>query len=101
MTGELRALGICMHRANGQGSCVAHPSAFTANWSLKLGPPLQSSWAVQDSALANLYTSVLVNLSSFCSLLGGVYFSVALHGSIWDSCADILRQSHCVLPIAP
>ena len=29
MTSELRALGICMHRENGQGSCVAHPSAFT------------------------------------------------------------------------
>ena len=77
MTGELRALGICMHRANGQGSCVAHPSAFTANWSLKLGPPLQSSWAVQDSALANLYTSVLVNCLPFVRSWGGLLLSCA------------------------
>ena len=39
MAQELRALGICMHRAHGQGTCIAHPSSFTDQWELKLGPP--------------------------------------------------------------
>ena len=28
MTPDLRALGVCMHRAKGIGTCIAHPSAF-------------------------------------------------------------------------
>ena len=77
MTQELRAPGICMHRAGGRGTCVAHPSAFDENWSLKLGPPLQSAWAVQDVALANLSTSVLVNALPFIRSWGCVLLSAA------------------------
>ena len=50
-----------MHRARGHGTCVAHPSTFTAQWDLKLGPWLQYAWAVQDVTLANLHTTFLVN----------------------------------------
>ena len=35
---ELRALGICIHKAHRLGTCIAHPSAFTDDWSLKLAP---------------------------------------------------------------
>ena len=66
-----------MHRAGGRGTCVAHPSAFDEKWSLKLGPPLQSAWAVQDVALANLYTSLLVNALPFIRSWGGVLLSAA------------------------
>ena len=65
MTQDLRALGVCMHPARGHGTCIAHPSAFNDHWELKLGPPLQSAWAVQDVSLANLYTSVLINAVPF------------------------------------
>ena len=27
-----------MHRARGQGTCIAHPSAFNEHWELKPGP---------------------------------------------------------------
>ena len=67
MSQDLHALGICMHCANGKGSCVAHPSAFNAEGQLKLGPRLQSAWTVEGSMLANLYTRVLVNALPFVS----------------------------------
>ena len=43
MHAKLRALSVCMHRANGRSSCIAHPSAFDAQWYLQLGPRLHSS----------------------------------------------------------
>ena len=79
MQPESRALGICMHRAGGHGSCRAHPSAFEAQWSLKLGPAL-SSWAVQDVHLKDLYTSVVVNILPFISSWGGLLLSCAAGG---------------------
>ena len=74
---DLRTLGICTHRAHGQGTCIAHPSAFNDQWGLKLGPPLQSSWAVQDVALANLYTSVLISILPFIRSWGALLLSCA------------------------
>ena len=62
---DLLALGICVHRASGHGTCVVHLSAFDEQWSLKLGRPLQLAWVVEDVALANLYTSVLINSLPF------------------------------------
>ena len=77
MSQDLQALGICMHRAHGQGSCVAHPSAFTAQWTLKLGPPLHLAWAVQDVNLGNLYTSVVTNSLPFIRSYGDLLMSCA------------------------
>ena len=77
MMQDLRALGVCMHRARGQGTCIAHPSAFNEHWELKLGPPLQSAWAVQDVSLANLYTSVLINALPFTRSWGALLLSCA------------------------
>ena len=42
---------------------------------MKLSPLLQSSWAVQDVALANLYTIVLVNILSFIRSGGALLLS--------------------------
>ena len=53
------------------------PIRVTDQWDLKLGPPLQSAWAVQDVALANLYTSVLVNALPFIHSRGALLLSCA------------------------
>ena len=37
---------------------MAHSSAFTSQWSLKLGLPLQFPWAVTKVALSNLCHTV-------------------------------------------
>jgi hypothetical protein len=101
MTPDLRALGVCMHRANGVGTCIAHPSAFTDQWNLKLGPPLQSAWAVQDVALANLYTSVLVNALPFIHSWGARLLSCATWINMGLLCghspAVTLRAAHRAL----
>eukprot|EP00670_Eutreptiella_braarudii_P020568 CAMPEP_0174369354 /NCGR_PEP_ID=MMETSP0811_2-20130205/92198_1 /TAXON_ID=73025 ORGANISM="Eutreptiella gymnastica-like, Strain CCMP1594" /NCGR_SAMPLE_ID=MMETSP0811_2 /ASSEMBLY_ACC=CAM_ASM_000667 /LENGTH=132 /DNA_ID=CAMNT_0015513715 /DNA_START=196 /DNA_END=594 /DNA_ORIENTATION=- len=72
---ELRALGICMHRTQGQGTCIADRSAFALDWELKLGSPLQSAGAVQDAALANLSTSVMITCLPFIRSWGGLLLS--------------------------
>ena len=98
---DLRALGIFTHRAHGQGTCIAHPSAFNDQWGLKLGPPLQSSWAVQDVALANLYTSVLINILPFIRSWGALLLSCAAWVNMGllsgRSTAVALRAAHWVL----
>ena len=86
MTPDLLALGVCMHRANGLGTCIAH---FTDEWNLKLEPPLQFAWAVQDFALANLYTSVLVNALPFIHSWGAQLLSCAA----WIPC---LCSNNCL-----
>ena len=101
MKQDLRALGVCMHRARGQGTCLAHPSAFTEHWALKLGPPLQSAWAEQDVSLANLYTSVLINALPFIRSWGALLLSCAAWINMGLLCghstAVTLRAAHRAL----
>ena len=67
---------VCIEfRGGGHVLLIHHPSVFTAQWELKLGPPLQSAWAVQDTALANVYTSVLVNCLPFIRSWGALLLS--------------------------
>ena len=90
-----------MHRARGQGTCIAHPSAFNEHWGLKLGPPLQSAWAVQDVSLANLYTSVLINALPFIRSWGALLLSCAAWINMGLLCghstAVTLRAAHRAL----
>ena len=90
-----------MHRARGQGTCIAHPSAFTEHCDLKLGPPLQSAWAVQDVSLANLYTSVLINALPFIRSWGALLLSCAAWINMVLLCghstAVTLRAAHRAL----
>ena len=100
MTQDLRALGVCMHRARGQGTCIAHPSAFNEHWGLKLGPPLQSAWAVQDVSLANLYTSVLINALPFIRSWGALLLSLQLQHT-HTAKNDRLPEPPPPLPLTP
>ena len=90
-----------MHRARGQGTCIAHPSAFNEHWELKLGPHLQSAWAVQDMSLANLYTSVLINALPYIRSLGALLLSCAVRINMGLLCghatAVTLRAAHGAL----
>ena len=45
-------------------------------------PPLQCYWVVQDVALANLYTSVLVNILPFIRSWGGASGCLGLRGLV-------------------
>ena len=89
--------------------CIAHPSAFTDQWDLKLGPPLQSTWAVQDGSLANLYTSVLVNALPFIRSWSALLLSCTAWINMGLLCghhpAVTLRAAHraltCVIARTP
>ena len=67
MTGQLYALGMAMERRRGWGIVYVHPSALTSSWQLKQGAPLQSSRAVTETGLNNLFTGVLMNCRPFLS----------------------------------
>ena len=84
MTGELYALGIAMDWRRGWGTVYVHPSALTSSWQLKQGAPLQSSWAVTETGLSNLFTGVLMNCRPFLSAWSEYLMSAAawLHISI-------------------
>ena len=101
MTQDLQAPRICLHMSNGRGSCVVHPSTFTAQWTLKLGPPLQSAWAVHEATLANLYTGVLVNCLPFISSWGGLLMSCVAWVTMGLICGHsvlvTLRAAHWAL----
>ena len=89
-----------MH-ASGVCTCVAHPSAFTKQWNLKPGPPLQFAWAIHDVNLANLCTSVLVNALPFTCSWGSLLSSCAVWINMGLLCSHMrevtLRVAHRAL----
>ena len=92
MTNGVYALGVAMHRQAETGMVYVHLPSLTEIWQLKYGVPLQSSWAVSETALGNLFTGVLMNCRRFMTLWYEHLLSAASQpavqppGACWSWC---------------